>query len=540
MSIAVVGALAVTPAGASSAPGAPSATALSRISSPALQAYLMAHPERASERQRAHVEAARAVRSAASSIRSSAGPQAAARGSLAPFNRDQTGLPQNEESVSTCPGPSKVVLGGTNDYRGLLNPAGNFTGWHFSADDGRTVTNEGLLPTVQTGGKQVPSGGDPIVFATADCELYAASLSFPVDVDFTNLPANTNGATVYRSSPQRLASCPGGDAASCWPTRRFVATNRAGHFIDKPWMYVGHSGSAGQVVWVTYSDFDLTAKNPAGFTASIYAVRCDGLLSRCTAPIKISDGDPDVQFSDVTVGPDGRTYITWAQIRGELFNQPQTFIFKSRVAPAGSTAFGPTHVIHREPLAIPFGGLLHANDFRIASYPKNTVSMVNGRPRLWVVWDACGTRPLDTVCENAQVKLTWSDDLGASWSPVRVVSLSDENYFPTIDTAPRTGKVAIAYYTNRFDPVFHNRQDVELVTVSNSGAVTARTRLTPSSDETEADPLLGGLFIGDYFELDARDGTAYVHFNANHVSKTLLGLGSPIPQQDNFLIRRPL
>jgi hypothetical protein len=64
--------------------------------------------------------------------------------------------------------------------------------------------------------------------------------------------------------------------------------------------------------------------------------------------------------------------------------------------------------------------------------------------------------------------------------------------------------VEVAYYTNRFDPVFHNRQDVELVELNAAtSAVTDRQRLTSLSNESEADPLLGGLFIGDYIEVYA-------------------------------------
>ncbi len=538
--VPVVIALAAVPAsGASSAPS-PAAAALTRVSSPVVQRYLLAHPDEASG-ERGHMDAARAALAAARSTQShssSTSSTSQGPGDLLRFNRDDLGLPQNEESVGSCAGPSgDVVLGGTNDYRGLVNPSGNFTGWYLSRNGGRSVSNEGLLPTVRSGSTQVPSGGDPVDVATPSCDLYAASLNYPVALDFSNVPANTNGATVYRTTPQRLASCQGGDSPDCWPNRRFVARNRAGHFIDKEWMYVGRSGSAGNVVWVTYTDFDMTAHNPAGFTASIHAVRCDAALRSCTAPITISGSDADVQFSDVTVGPDGRTYITWAQIKGELTGRPQSFIFKMRVAPAGSTSFGPTRVIYREDNAIPFGGVLHANTFRIATYPKNTVSMVGGRPRVWLVWDACGTRVLDSVCENARIKLRWSDDGGASWSPIHQVSSSGENYFPTIDSDPQNGKVAVAYYTSRYDPVFHNRQDVELTTVDNQGSVTKRARLTPFSNETEADPLLGAFFIGDYFEVDARRGSAYVHFNANYTSVPLLGTGSPIPQQDNFLTR---
>ena len=48
--------------------------------------------------------------------------------------------------------------------------------------------------------------------------------------------------------------------------------------------------------------------------------------------------------------------------------------------------------------------------------------MVNGRPRVLVTWAACRARVLDTVCEEPQIKLTWSDNQGASWSPIKVVS----------------------------------------------------------------------------------------------------------------------
>ena len=82
---------------------------------------------------------------------------------------------------------------------------------------------------------------------------------------------------------------------------------------------------------------------------------------------------------------------------------------------------------------------------------------------------------------------------------------------------------------------------VQLVSLDLTTAkVVRRQRVTPVSNEPEADPLLGGAFIGDYFEVAAEHGTGYVHFNANYVSIRLLGEGVPIPQQDNFLIRRPL
>ncbi|CAN5784194.1 hypothetical protein BH18ACT15_BH18ACT15_06620 [soil metagenome] len=138
----------------------------------------------------------------------------------------------------------------------------------------------------------------------------------------------------------------------------------------------------------------------------------------------------------------------------------------------------------------------------------------------------------------AQIRLTYSDDLGRTWSPLRTVSAGGDNYFPTLDTDPHTGAIVAAYYTNRLDRVFHNRQDVEMVTLGNRGNVLRRRqRMTHLSNEPEADPLLQGAFIGDYIEVSASHGVAFVHYNANRRHVKLLGEGVPVPQQDNYLTK---
>ena len=154
-----------------------------------------------------------------------------------------------------------------------------------------------------------------------------------------------------------------------------------------------------------------------------------------------------------------------------------------------------------------------------------------------MVWDACRARVLDTICEESVVKLSYSDNLGASWSaPRRISPAVGEHYFPTISSDHAGGGIAVAWFTNRFDRIFHNRQDVELVTLNPAtGAVVRSQRLTSPSNEPEADPLLGGVFIGDYIEVFAHRGTAWVHYNANYTRLRLLGEGFPIAQQDNYL-----
>ena len=84
--------------------------------------------------------------------------------------------------------------------------------------------------------------------AGSDCRhLYAGSLNY----DFTQPFPFPSGVGVYRSDPHTLAGCPQGRSdggltnPSCWPTRRLVDFAAPGRFLDKEWMAVGRSGSAG-------------------------------------------------------------------------------------------------------------------------------------------------------------------------------------------------------------------------------------------------------------------------------------------------------
>jgi hypothetical protein len=511
---------------------------VSHLSQAAQFHYYLQHPDQAPPFMRRAVTSAN--RGLVTSQRSTSTRQAAPVADV--FNRDDTGLPQNEESVTACKTRPSIVQSGTNDYRGIVDPQGNFTGWYLSTNGGKTVANEGLLPALEAKGQTLPSGGDPVSQSDDACHIYMADLNYGPDA----FDSGTNGIGVYRSTPNRLRSCPQGQDpadlthASCWPTRRLVATadiaGGVGQFLDKPWMDVGRSGKAGNVVWVTYSDFAQDVNSPLGFTgAQIKAVRCTANLRTCTAPILISGADADIQFSDVTIGNSGAVLVTWVQVQGELEQTAQTFTVKARIAPPGSTTFGPTHVIARETNPLPFGGVLHANDFRVATYPKSIMPMVHGVERPTVVWPRCRFRIFDTVCEEPQIVMSTSKNGGRSWTRPRVISAGGDNYFPAISDET-SHRFVVAYFTNRFDPVFHNRQDVEMVTINPAtGGVTKRQRITHLSNESEADPALGGFFIGDYIDVDLVGGKAYVAYNANYRHERVLGEGIPVPQQDNYL-----
>jgi hypothetical protein len=537
--VAVVAAGATAPGGA-----APSAHATPAGAAPLSQAALIHRWYSRPDAGQGEVPAVIArLRAVASGAAPRATPGAAPAGPLAAdvFNHDAVGLPQNEESVAVC---GRTVLGGTNDFRGLLlgpPPAPTAgtdrrlvpsaaAGWHLSTDNGRTVRNEGLLPPVMIAGQPVPARGDPVDAAGQRCSLYASSVNSTSDDRIIAIVA-------YRSRPGTLASCPGGTDAACWPTRRVVATAGPPHFLDKEWMAVGRSGQAGEVVWVSFTDFILDPTTGQELSSTIKAVRCNPTLTTCTDPILVSGSDQRTQFSDVTVGPDGRTYLSWVEFQ-DLPGTGQAMVLKLRVAPPGSTRFGPTRIVATE--TKPMVGVLHASSFLALTIPKNDVKLVHGHPRVFVVWESCRARPFGVVCEEPRINLARSTDFGASWRRT-VLSVGGDNYFPTISEDRGGAALAVAWYTSRHDQVFHNRQDVELASVDPStGAVVRRQRLTPVSNETEADPVLLGSFIGDYFEVFARRGVAYVHYNANYRHVRLVGQGLPVPQQDNYLTKAHL
>jgi hypothetical protein len=168
--------------------------------------YYLAHPDQAPDGLGGRFQAAHAVAERARGARRHGGNPRAPFGDL--FNRDTVGLPQNEESISDCTSNPKVLLGGTNDYRGILDPQGNFTGWHLSIDGGRTVANEGLLPPVQAAGQALPSGGDPVFVTGQGCSLYGASLNYGSGP----LGETPSAVGVYRSDVRTATSCPQGDS----------------------------------------------------------------------------------------------------------------------------------------------------------------------------------------------------------------------------------------------------------------------------------------------------------------------------------------
>lgn len=459
-------------------------------------------------------------------------------------NGDAHGLPQNEESVTTCSSDGTKVLGGTNDFRGLLFPG--FTGWHYSATGAMSLSKEGGLPALPG---NVPSQGDPVTASNAACTLYMASLNF----DDTRTQVG-----LYRTTPATLAAAacaPNANGATradadCWPIRKAVMKGSTKSvFYDKPWTDSGASGTAGNIVWTAATRF---SGDPG--SSQIKAVRCNGTLATCTGEILISDpGDSDfvkgnkfTQFANVEIGDSGRTYISWVVVSINPKTGAQTFTIKVKSAAPGSTAFGPSKVVATLANAVPLDGMLPADNFRVTTVPQMTSKRITPTDeRVFVSYEVCQQIKLGNLCYGPQAKLSRFDVSpttgGTGAVATTLVSLpgNASNYMTSVNADPLQAKLAMVYYTNRVDP-FDHRQAVELATVDLAGAVTQR-QLISAENEPNADPFLQGSFIGDYIEVAPRDGVAVTHYTANFLKKvflpTMAPAGPPVNQQDNFLNR---
>jgi hypothetical protein len=476
--------------------------------------------------------------------------------SMKMFNKDPFPLPQNETTVVADPVNIARVVGGYNDYRGLL--VDNFTGWTTSTDGGNSTARDGQIPPTTVLGTVVPSQGDPALGVDAAGNLFMATFHFDSD-DFS-----PNGITIARSpapgNPKGVfsAACGGGADPDCWPVIKVVTANTctssSGFFDDKPYI-AADPGSflAGGAVYVTWTRFPCSGSDLSSY---IMIVKCNNALAACSPPLTLESTTglgsnfDFVQLSHLTVGSDGNIYVTWVKHSGDDSLSEVDRIRFQAIGPLSGTSgvgilAGGPRTVATESQPIPWGTAPYPAYYRSATYPH-----VGVRPggRIVVVWDRRTTA--DTLFDfwwfdygaGASIAAKYSDDLGRNWSAMQTVSnaLGHQDQ-PSVCISP-TGQVVVAYYSNQNDARWSHAQDVYVSTSPNGAAPYTALRVTAESNDTEADPLLSDLFIGDYLEVTCRPGRAYVHYTANYAAKSaaLLGGAFPIRQQDNFLARLSL
>lgn len=460
------------------------------------------------------------------------------------FNRDSTPFPQNEETVATNPATNTVV-GGYNDYRGILAqlnttfPAG-YTGFSISNDGGATVRTDGDLPktTLPLTNSPTLSQGDPSVDLGNTGGFYFSNLYYNFTTSkFAGCPKKApceSAIIVFPSmSASSLSSCLG---TACWGAPKFVVDNTfsetplGGMFNDKPWISVDRTSHA-TGLYVTYTGFNL-----GNSQSTINMVRCTYDLVSCGAPTTISGPDVSTQGSFLTVRPDGNVAIVYVS-----YDQIPLRIRAAQCSPGTGVTFtcsAPTTVAT---ITNDIFSLVN-DDFRVPTLPQLAVDYSATHPdRVIIVWQECTTEGVAgstfviLTCPQPFIRAAFTD--GATMSgPWTVQNVTSNGFLPTVAIDPSKGTVNIAYYSTMMDSWAH-RLDLFLNQYA-SGAfpgTSITTRVTMSSDEPDADPLLRGGFFGDYIQANANSGTVYLGYTANYAQK-----GTPPSYgQDDYLTTMP-
>jgi hypothetical protein len=466
------------------------------------------------------------------------------------FNNDVSGLPQNEEAVSSCSGGTDVV-GDWNDYRNAAS-YGDITGWGISTDSAQQLLNSNFLPGVSisgvtsgpgsgygsgvgsgTGTVYVPSYGDPMIQATSSCAVYASSLGIQPNV----YEPYASGVVVARSTVATLSTC--SKETSCWPQETAVVmTTDPNILYDKDSMAVDTSGPNG-AVWVGFTQYDYD-----NGTVNLQVSRCGADLKTCSAPMTLQSESlytPNVvevpTFSGIAIDATGDVYVSWGLViessAGSGFQQSMD-VYVATAQPK-SLRFGPPVLVSQveDALLNPMA----AESFRINGFPEIAVTG-SGPHHVDIVYAECGTlMGTEDICENSHVFLASSATAAIGTWTVKEIdpSTTGSDFFPTITTDQVTGTLLLGFWTTRYDPNLHSFDVVAVPVNPATGAVGNPIRVTPTSIEPDSDSMLGPSFIGGYSQLNAVNGTAYAHYTSTQRLQRLLGQGIPIPQQDNVI-----
>lgn len=473
-------------------------------------------------------------------------------------------VPQNEQSVDFAPGlgnaGADLVVGGSNDYRGLFDSMATASGtvipdafgWGFSGtgyyvnrSGGCGADFEGGLPTIfdPVGGQDLFGLGDPVIaIDVTRGNVFAADLRMDRSVTAVGL---------FRTSLDRLRSetlCPSGThltdktgadttAKQCWPTSLLIGaadpTSPRGTLVDKPHIRVDErpSGTGAGDVYISWTHFGI------GDSSSIMVAACSSNVistADCSAPVQISGTDLNTQFSNIALLPTGAFTITYVQ-HNLIFDPANVpFLYEvtdikhvnciPRGAPARPICRAPSLVTSEsQPV---FSHLTNAT-YRVATYPTHDVRTdAKGRPEEILTWSRCKQNPFLPVgtglfdemliCPDGDVVYTTSvlgpDGTVKGWTPISPVNANyGDQIQPWLTVNRQTGNTHILYYSSENDP-FHHRLQLMMSTLpSGSAAISAPAIILASPDEPDSDPILGASFIGDYLAIASRGDRTYAH-----------------------------
>jgi len=262
-------------------------------------------------------------------------------------------------------------------------------------------------------------------------------------------------------------------------------------------------------VYVAWTDFNLTDPHV------ILTRSGDGYANRTDLSAALG---PDLgQGCDVTTGPNGEVYVTWAVYAGGFL--PEAGIGFARSLDGGASWTPASQVFPIVGIRSSNGPNVDFNNTRVNGFPSISCDISNGpnSGRIYIVYSDRSTGDSDIYCRH-------SDDMGATWSAaVRVhpdpVANGKQQWFPWIDCDPINGDVSVAYFS--MDAAGSGFQTKTWVSHSTDGGVTWDG--FPVQDVYTIPTALGGSFAagyaGDYLQICAYNGRAWTGWFDNRTGQ---------------------
>lgn len=495
-------------------------------------------------------------------------------------------LPQSGTAIDFLPGAglggSDLVVGAASDMRLLTTGSGTApdfrgvfgmtsqTGFYVHRSDADlnpcTADLEGGLPAVQhpVSGKRLVGVGYVAVAA------YAPGQSFYLaDTRVGEGEGFESAIGVFRTTAATLTSpdpCPDGTlteakSLECWPTHVLVSLDSAlTRYNSYPHLAVDERGAGGTGAGDVYVTGTETGSGPGpGTHSSIFIVACRNDLSACSPPVTVS-GPDYAGLSHVAVRPDGGVTITYTVQTGGLSPTPTTADIKYVACqPAGAPAAvtcGAPRLIASDTQAIPSStfdqqGPLFSNKFVLNTFPRHAHRQDANGIETYVVWERCKVSTaipypgLTFVgrCVDADIVMGASNDNGQTWQFGALDAGAQDQFQPWLAVDRATNTIHVAYYTTSADPLFQHRAQVALRQIlpgsSTPDPPGAAQMLTTVPFEPNGDPVLQGIFIGQFLGVAARrtasGSRVYVHYTHTSAPGTYNGVSDP--EQNNHLSR---
>jgi len=439
---------------------------------------------------------------------------------------------QNTQSETSVAAFGNTVVVGYNDSLVCCFPAINFTGYSVSTDGGRTFTDQGDLPWLNS----AQPIGDPTVAHDDAGNFYFASLALSSTgfgarslISFYKMAA---GASSFQ-----LVSVP----VDVGDGRRF--------FADKGYLAVGRDQKGQTHFYITWTFFSTVVPSPIMLTDST-----DGVNWRTNM---VSTADACAQGSN-PVPAGGTVYVSWVQsvpagctnanitaanaMMATVDVASGTVSNRTVIGPingsgdkivACNNAFDLREVIETAP----------GHDARNFEMPTTTID-ANG-----VLYAAWNDRPDGVGGGNAnatRIFLSVSRDGNQTWSAPQVISgrmsrqVMGDRFQPWI-TIDGSGLHAMWYQRvagNPVDLIQADKEDLSLATPSTDpqpGAETAISSVAFPIVQTnpQQDPVISFCYMGDYNNIGSNGTTRFVTWGDNrNVVQTSAGAEN---QPDVFL-----